>query len=68
MAGNGAPLSLTDEVYEALAGISSEEGFSKPTYQVQLGSEPGDGYTSVVYRVTIQDKVSGYSSSPGNRR
>ncbi|KAJ1530254.1 hypothetical protein ONE63_005177 [Megalurothrips usitatus] len=65
MADKGAPPSVTKEVYEALGTISSEEGFSKPIYQVELGSEAGDGYTSVLYRITIQDEdASGRADAP----
>ncbi|KAJ1530157.1 hypothetical protein ONE63_005088 [Megalurothrips usitatus] len=65
MADTGTPLAVPAAVHEALATICTEEGFKNPKYHVELGSELGDGYTSVVYRVTIRDEdASGRVAAP----
>ncbi|XP_034251924.1 uncharacterized protein LOC117651728 [Thrips palmi] len=47
---------VPDVVSKTISRVAEAEGFKKPSFQVDPGSNPGDGYTSLLYRVTIREE------------
>ncbi|XP_034242341.1 uncharacterized protein LOC117645901 [Thrips palmi] len=46
-------------VHKALGGIVEERGWEKPKFHIEIGSQEGDGYLSVLYRVVAENEADG---------
>lgn len=51
-----AALDVPECVHKALGGVADKHGIKKPRFHIESGSNEGDGYLSVLYRVTVEDE------------
>lgn len=55
---NMNPKHLPDDAHKVFAKIAQENGFNNFSVEISAGSQPGDGFTSEIFRIKICDRES----------